>query len=519
MLGGRIVGLDGDLDGVAARRTVDLDGAPALPGFHDAHHHLSLVGARLAAVDLRGVTDLGRLRIALRRHASTLPPGAWVHGWGYDQNVLGGRHPTAEDLDAVGGGRPVLIEHVSCHMVTADTRAFALAGHPGRDGVPDVPGGVVHRDASGRATGLLQERAMGLLTDLLRSDVDVPRNLGLAATAAVRHGLTSITEPGIGDADMIGSSPVDLHAYQAAADAGVLLVRATVMPYCTMLHGIAGPTDRRWFGLDLGLRTGLGDDRLRIGPVKIVADGSFIGRSAAMHRCYHGETGNHGVLQFEPDDLRRMIVGAHEAGWTVATHAIGDAAIDHTLDALEEATRRSPRPDVRHRIEHFALASDAQIARAAALGLVAVPQGRFISDFGDAMAAAVDPDLAPRIYRMKSLLRAGMVLPGSSDAPVSDAAPLIGIRDMVLRRTASGRILGPGERLTVDEAVRAYTIGSAYAAGRERDTGMLRPGMLADFVVLSDDPYTVDPDDLARITVGATVVGGEVVYDDGAVPS
>ncbi|MBT2597895.1 amidohydrolase [Arthrobacter sp. ISL-72] len=515
---GRIVGLDSDLDGVTARRTIDLQGAPVLPGFHDAHNHLSFTGARLASLDLRHgvIQSTDALYAAVARKAAELPADGWVRGSGYDQNFLGG-HPTAERLDAAAGGRPVILEHVSGHMITVSTRAFELAGYPGRHGVPDFDGGFVARAADGRAEGLLQERAMSFIYELVRPMGldEVQRNLALAGEQALRYGLTSITEPGIGAYKMVGNSPVDFHSYQQAVENGVLSTRVTLMPYCTTLHDVEGFKDGGWFGLDLGIRTGLGNDRLQIGPVKIVSDGSFIGRSAAMHHCYHGEPDNHGVLLFDPAELQAMIIGAHEAGWTVATHAIGDAAIDHVMDAVEKAQRNHPRPEARHRIEHFALATDAQITRAAALGLTAVPQGVFISDFGDGMIAAVEPELAPLIYRMKSLLKAGMVLPGSSDSPVSDGNPLVSLHDMVNRRTSSGTLLGPDERLTVEEAVRAYTFGSAYAVGQERDKGQLRVGQLADFVALSDDLFAIPEETIRNVTVGATVIGGEVVFNDG----
>lgn len=516
VLHGRIVGFDHELDGIEADLFVDLGGAPVLPGFHDAHHHLSLTGARLASLDLRParVRTLADVYKAVSLHAEGLPADAWVRGSGYDQNFLEG-HPEAAALDRAAGGRPVFLEHVSGHMGAASTRAFELAGYPGGYGVPEVPGGHVGRDADGRATGLLQERATSLIYDLVRPMdlAEVQRNLGLASEHALKYGLTSVTEPGIGDFRMLGNTPLDFSSYQQAVEEETLRTRVTLMPYCTTLHHIEGFRDRTVLGLDLGIRTGLGDDRLRVGPVKIVSDGSFIGRSAAMHHCYHGEPQNHGVMQFDPAELRGMITGAHAAGWAVATHAIGDAAIDHVLDAVEEAHRLVPRPSVRHRIEHFALASDAQIQRAAALNLTAVPQGTFISDFGDGMAGAVDPDLAPLIYRMKSLLTAGMVLPGSTDSPVSDANPLVSIHDMVNRRTASGVVLGPQERLTVHEAVRAYTYGSAYAVGQEDQKGVLRAGMLADFTVLTDDLFQIDPAGIRDVRAAATIVGGKVVYD------
>ncbi|WP_125614154.1 amidohydrolase [Specibacter cremeus] len=522
VLNGRIVGFDEELEGVTAERTVDLGGAAVLPGFHDAHYHASLTGARLASLDLRpGVIDsLDELYVAVRERAAGLGPNEWIRGSGYDQNIIGG-HPTARALDQVSGGRPVLLEHVSGHMIVANTEAFTRAGYPGGYGVPEVDGGHVARTPDGRAEGLLQEQANRLIYAVVRPMAleEVQRNLALASHQAVSFGLTSLTEPGLAAWETIGNSPVDFHSYQVASETGVLKPRMTLMPYVTTLHNVPGFKDRDWYGLDLGIRTGFGGDRLKMGPVKIVSDGSFIGRSAAMHHCYHGEPENKGFMQFDPDALKRMIVGVHKAGWTVATHAIGDAAMDHAMDGIDEAQRQLPRPGVRHRIEHFALASDAQIQRAAALGIIPVPQGTFISDFGDGMMAAVEPELQNRIYRMKSLLNAGIVLPGSTDSPVSNGNPLRSIHDMVNRTTASGQVLAPAERLTVAEAVRAYTYGSAYAVNEEHNKGTLSRGLLADFVVLSEDLFGIDPAGIRDVTVRTTVIGGEVVYNDGDLPA
>ncbi|WP_427132148.1 amidohydrolase [Pseudarthrobacter sp. S9] len=516
VLHGRIVGLDGELDGISADRVVDLGGAPVLPGFHDAHYHASLTGARLAALDLRPATagSLDALYAAVRRRAGSLAPGEWVRGSGYDQNLIGG-HPTAAGLDHAAGGRPVLIEHVSGHMVVANKEAFRLAGYPGGAGVPDVDGGFVARLPDGTAEGLLQEKAISMIYELVRPMPldEVQRNLRLASDQAVAFGLTSLTEPGLAAWKMVGNSPVDFHSYQLAAETGALLPRMTLMPYITTLHPVEGFRDHDWHGLDLGIRTGFGGDRLKMGPVKIVSDGSSVGRSAAMHQCYHGEPDNKGLMQFDPESLKALIVGAHKAGWTVATHAIGDQAIDHAMDGIEEAQRAAPRRGARHRIEHFALASDAQIQRAAKLGIIPVPQGRFISDFGDGMMAAVGPERSSLIYRMKSLLDAGIEIPGSTDSPISSGNPLHSIHDMVNRRTASGQVLAPAERLTVAEAVRAYTHGSSYAVSEENDKGTLSTGKLADFVVLSDDLFAIAPEAIGGVDVGATVIGGETVFD------
>lgn len=520
VLNGRVVGLDGDLDGVRAREVHDLGGAPVLPGFNDAHHHLHLRGRRLAWLDLRAevVGGLDELYAAVRERAATLGPDEWVFGAGYDQNKTGG-HPVARALDEAAGGRPVWLEHVSGHMGVASTEAFRRLGFPGGRDVPDVDGGHVARLADGTAEGLIQEQALQLVYSVIRPlpTDEVLEHLRLASDKALSEGLTSVTEPGLGAHDMLGASPSDFHTYQLARSRGLLRLRTTLMPYITKLHYLDGFSDpRAWFGLDLGIRTGFGDEFMRLGPVKIVTDGSLIGKSAAMHTCYHGEPANKGFMQFGPEEVHEVVVAAHQAGWSVAAHAIGDAAVDTALDAFEAAQLRMPRTDPRHRIEHFGVADDEQVARLVRLGVIPVPQGAFISELGDGMARALGPLRARQCYRMNSLLDAGAVLPGSSDAPVATGNPLVNIHDMVNRITASGQVFNADERVSVAEAVRAYTHGSAYAVKEEHCKGTLSAGKLADLVVLSDDLFQIDPAAIRDVTVGATVVGGKVEFDDGA---
>jgi predicted amidohydrolase YtcJ len=223
--------------------------------------------------------------------------------------------------------------------------------------------------------------------------------------------------------------------------------------------------------------------------------------------------GERGYLQDEASALRVRILDAHRSGWRVAAHAIGDAAIDLVLDAVEEAQRRWPRPDVRHRIEHFGVSRPDQVTRAAALGVVPVPQGRFVGEIGDGMLRALGPERAGWAYRYRSLLDAGITPPGSSDRPVVDGAPLRGIHDMVNRLTDGGRPCGPDEAISGLEALTAYTHGSAYASHAERDRGTIAVGKYADLAVLSDDPASVDPTTIRDIEVLKTVLAGEVVWD------
>ncbi|MDN5803653.1 MAG: amidohydrolase family protein, partial [Microlunatus sp.] len=201
-------------------------------------------------------------------------------------------------------------------------------------------------------------------------------------------------------------------------------------------------------------------------------------------------------------------------GWQVAAHAIGDAALDVVLDIFQEAQRLAPRPDARHRIEHLSVASDAQIRRVVELGLVPVPQGRFIFELGDGVRKALGPERTQLAYRVRSLVDAGLEIPASTDAPVVEPDPIQNIDALVNRRTAAGADFGPEERISVEQAIRAYTVGSAYANHDEHHKGTLAPGMLADLAVLSEDLHQVPVDQISQVTVTATVVSGHVVSGD-----
>jgi hypothetical protein len=511
--GGRIHAIDPDGGTLAAREVIDLHGAAVLPGFHDAHNHMAWFGMSLTEIDLRfpEIGSLDELYAAVARRAEEAPDGAWIVGSGYDQNKLGA-HPDRDTLDRVAPGRRVWLRHTSGHMCVVNSPVLAQLGL--LDHADEVPGGHISTDAAGRPNGLLEERAQELVGSLVN-----PYPLAVLADAVDRagavylsEGITSCTEAGIGGG-WIGRSPAELAAYQLARDTGRLRVRVELMIASDVLHHIgAHPQDGMSLGLDLGIRTGFGDDWLRIGAVKVFTDGSLVGRTAAMHDDYAGSPGNHGYLQASEIDLRSTIVAAHHAGWQVAAHAIGDLAIDVVLEAYERAQTQHPRADPRHRIEHFAASRPDQVARAAAIGAVAVPQGRFASELGDGMLAAAGPAREEWLYRQRSLLEAGMTLPGSSDRPVVRGAPLLGIHDMVNRRTATGEPFNQAEAISAKEAVRAYTWGSAYASHQERVKGSITPGKLADLVVLSEDPTVVSPERIAGLEVLATFVDGTRAY-------
>ncbi|MEZ5114932.1 MAG: amidohydrolase [Candidatus Nanopelagicales bacterium] len=527
VLDGRVVhvGADAAGAGVTARRTVPLGGSFVLPGFHDAHNHMAWFGRGLGELDLSTppVRTLDDLAAMVAAGAAAAGPDDWVVGNGYDENKIGA-HPDRDLLDRVAPGRRVMLMHTSGHMCVVSSPVLAELGLA--DAGRDVDGGTVVVDAAGRPTGLLQERAQELVRPLRFPESRAALVDAIARAGAVyaRQGITSVVEAGVGGG-WIGRSPAEVGAYQEARDRGLLPVRVELMVASDVLHRVpAHDEDGLDLGVDLGIRTGLGDDRLRLGPVKVFSDGSLIGHTAAMSQDYSDTPGSRGYLQGDREALVDTIVAAHRAGWRVATHAIGDAAIDLVLDAYERAQREHPRAGwggrpgatvPRHRIEHFGVARPDQVRRTAELGVVPVPQGRFVGEIGDGMVRALGPERSEWAYRAASLLAAGIVLPASSDRPVVDGRPLLGVHDLVVRRTASGHLLAPDERLTAEQALRAYTYGSAHASYQEDRRGWIGPGALADLAVLSADPTSVEADAIPGIDVRATLVGGRATWDEG----
>ena len=498
---------------VRAHRVLDAGGAVVVPGFNDVHAHSVWFGLGLMEVALGAARSLEEVYTAVARAAADLPPQEWLVASGFSPLLLGGAQPDRDRLDAAAGGRPVCIKHSSGHACTVNGAALALI--ESRNPLPaQVEGGLVVRDADGRPTGLLEENAMRLVQDLLLPypQETIERALALATSHYLTEGITSVTDAGIAGG-WIGHSPQEFAAYQSAREKGLLRVRMQPMPVLDVLHPLAGhasePTVR---GLDAGIRAGLGDDWLRLGPVKIFSDGSLLGRTAYMEEDYVGCPHNHGYLQMDAADLRAAALEAYRAGWPIAMHAIGDAAVEHAIDILTEAQDTYGQNCLPNRIEHGGVVRPEQLDRIATAGLVLVPQPHFIAEFGDGMASALGPERTAWSYPAKGLLDRGAVLPGSSDRPVSSGRPLDVMQAFVQRLTASGAVYAPQERITAAEALAAYTTGSAAATGCSAVKGSLAPGKLADLVLLDGDPLTVPTDEISGIQVLGTMVGGSLRY-------
>jgi predicted amidohydrolase YtcJ len=492
---GRVVALDDAAAALPAVRVVDLQGATVLPGFIDAHVHLAWTGLRARSVSVASCLSVEGVLDVIHRAAGDRPFGSWVDIVGYDQRPLG-RHLSATELDAVSPGRKVFVMHDSGHACVVNTAVLNL-----------LPAGVSHDN------GVLVEQGMAAVRALRQpySIDELVDAIEQAAGDCVAEGVTTCAEAGIG-AGLISHSPVELAAYQRAVEQDRLPLRVQLMVAVDALHPVGAHSDDDCpRGLDLGIRTGFGGERLSIGALKIFTDGGMMARTAALTRPYCG-LDHCGQLYAEPELLTELIVHGHRSGWQLAIHAIGDRAVDVALDALSHAQQVRPRPHTRHRIEHAGLVRPDQLARFARVGAVAVVQPNFLWYLGDDYAAILGEHRAPWLYRGRSFVEHGITLVGSSDRPVTPGAPLRSIQFMVQRATRSGLIIGPHEGVGVDEALRAYTRDAAFACGLEDDLGTVTPGKQADMVILTDDPRRIDSSRIADIGVVATVVAGAVVF-------
>lgn len=495
---GRIWAVGGDdLRALAGPETevVDLEGRTVLPGLADSHIHLSWFALGLQQVDLTGTATREEMLARVAARAAATAAGEWILGRGWHQEEWPDRRfPTAADLDAVAPHHPVLLVAKSGHALVANTRAMERAGITAD--TPDPPGGQVVRDDTGRPSGLFLEEAMRLLQQAIPypDAAALARMLPPALEHLARLGLTAVH--GMGDLTALEA------CQRLREDGAPLLLRAIFyLPLEGLDHARA-----------LRLRFGPGDDFLRIGGVKVFADGALGPRTAAMLEPYIGEPENRGILTLEPEKLREVVWRAAEGGLALAVHAIGDRANRLVMDALE-ALPAGNRARLRHRIEHVQLLHPDDVGRLAALGVVASMQPIHAVQDAPMADRYWGPARCALAYAWRSLLDAGTVLAFGSDCPVESPNPFLGIHAAVTRSRPDG--YGgpegwiPAQRITVEEAVRAYTWGAAWAVGLEDRLGTLTPGKWADLVVLDRDVFTTDPSLIPQTRVLGTMVGGQ----------
>jgi predicted amidohydrolase YtcJ len=479
---------------------IDLDGAFVVPGLTDAHAHFIGYAEGRHRVDLAGTRSLAEVRERISEYIRTGVPGGWVLGRGWDQNDWPEKkYPGREDLDEVSRDIPILIRRVCGHAAVANSRALELAGIDGR--TVDPQGGRIVRDAEGRPTGLLFEEAVSIVREVIPPFTAEEKKAFLkeAARECLSVGLVGVHEMGVSTDEVI--------LYRELYDGGELPFRVTA--YLDAPEGDIPEMVRET------LEMSVGGEFFDIVGVKFYVDGSLGARSAALLEDYTDDPGNRGMLVTEREELYSGILGCHEMGLQAAVHAIGDRGIRIMLDIYEQVLRESPRQDVRHRIEHAQVVNAADIGRFAELGVI--PSMQFTHCTSD-MPWAEDrlgPERVKGAYAWRSFLEAGCRVPGGSDFPVESIDPLLGLYAAVTRKNLAGEPPAGwygGQCLTMEEAVRAFTVDAAYAAHLEGGRGSLSPGKLADFVVLSHDLMKIDPGLIPSVEVLMTVLGGEIVF-------
>jgi hypothetical protein len=492
---GKIVSVGGNeiAGNYQAARVIDLEGRMAMPGFNDTHIHVR--GQPRRSVDLTRARSLGEIFDSVSAKAEELGKGEWVTGYGWSEDQLQEkRRPLRWDLDEAAPDNPVILTRAGGHSSVANSMALELAGVT--RATPDPEGGVIERDEKGELNGVIRERAR-IVTRLVPEAT--PDELRETFVQALRNllklGITSIIQAGV--------PPEDYAEWERVyADHGDELPRAAVQ--------IRFPDPA---AIEAFPKTpGEGDERLRVGAVKITVDGGFTGPAAYTIEPYKNQGDYRGKLNLSEEDLRAIVNAAHDRGWQLGFHAIGDAAIVLTVDVFAEALDRSPREDHRHFLNHFTVMPPEETMKKMARYQILIAQqpnftytleGRYAENLDEVRLNSNNPIRTPMNHGIFLAL-------GSDILPIG---PMVGLYASVTRKGMSGEVYGPEEKITMEEAILGYTARGAFLTREENVKGTLAPGMLADIIVLSDDLLTIDPEKVLDVEVEMTILNGNVVYE------
>ena len=498
-------------------RVVDLAGRALTPAFVENHMHIPNAAENRQWVDCspEAVASIDELVARIAERVQRTPPGEWVLGWGFDHHRLRERrYPNRRDLDPVSPNNPVALRQRESMSWTANTAALRRMGI--QDDTPELPGGPMERDEHGAPLGpmwdncrpvyifpALPKKTLEELVEGYRWVCQYLNRLGIASAdeAAVRH-------------------PIELQAWQVLHDSGGMTARIYLNIY--PVYGSSWERDTAAYDIfRSGLRTGFGDDWLKLGPAVIGIDGGVQGQTAALFEPYANdpESKYRGSFRVTPEMADEFCLEAHKAGYQIAAIPHGDHAISVTLDAIEKAMRAYPRPDPRHRLEHAYLWNAETIERAARLKIIYNGQPPILEVLSEACTIVPWGEARSQYaFPFKSLSERGVVCSGGSDMPIVTSSPMVGIDCLVNRRLdplPGARVLNPAERLSVLEAIRVYTYNGAYAHFEERSKGSIEPGKLADLTVLSRDILTTPPEEIREITADLTLVDGRIVHEVG----
>jgi len=509
IIGDRIVavGSSAEIDAWRGSQThvIDASGKRLVPGFNDAHVHFVDGGEQLDSVQLTDATSSDEFVRRIAAFARALPNGDWIKEGDWDETKwIPAQLPTRQMIDAVTPDNPVFVYRYDGHMALANSIALKLAGITAQ--TPDPPGGVIVRDAQGNPTGALKDAAVNFVEKI------IPPLSHEQRLHAARRALAYAASLGVTSVQHMNPNRADIAVYSELDDLGELTTRIYAAP-------LIDEVDDQ---VKIGFRRAFGDSFLRIGAVKAYADGSLGSRTAYFFDPYTDEPGNRGLLSelMQPLSLmRERMMKADAAGLQVCTHAIGDRGISMILDLYQEIVQAHGSADRRLRIEHAQHMAAKDFDRFAQLHVIASVQPYQAIDDGRWAEARIGHDRASRTYAFRTFLNHGVHLAFGTDWDVAPLNPLLGIYAAVTRATLDGKNPAgwfPEQKLTVAEAVEAYTMGSAYAEFQEKEKGSITRGKLADMVLLSDDIFSIVPEKIRDVKVAETIVGGKVVWDASA---
>ena len=498
--GGRLIaiGSNADILKMATGRTkkIDLGNKTVLPGFIDAHTHPAYSGIKhlkMVDCDLRSIKDI---KEAISKRAATTPKGNWVEGFKYDDTKTSeGRKITLTDLDEAAPEHPVRITHRGGHTNYSNSLAFKMAMVD--ESTQNPKGGEFEKTPEGKLTGCVKESANDvfdkLIPNLFTRD-EMREGVKLISNMMAKAGVTSAT-------DALGS-PNDLQAYQDAYESDDLYIRI----YC-MIH--YSHIDKM---IDAGVRTGMGNDWVKIGGMKMSCDGSISERTARLSQPYIGRPNDYGILVMDEETMYPYAKKAYDAGWQLGIHANGDVGIDITLKLFDRLNKEKPKADPRFRIEHCTMINDNLIQRIKTLGVIPTPFSSYVYFHGEKMKLYGEERLK-NMFALRSFIDAGIRPTLGSDYPPGPFEPMMFLQSAVTRTDIKGNVWGVNQKITVAEAVKVGTINGAYASYEEDSKGSLEVGKLADLIVLGRNPFKEDPSTLVSIPIERTMTGGKWVYE------
>ncbi|RKQ35283.1 amidohydrolase [Kocuria tytonis] len=503
----------------AQRRTapdapvVDARGRYLMPGLIETHGHPGLYARLALNADCRpSVTPRASDVVeVIRGAARETGAGEWVIGWGYDEHRMDGGGPTRADLDEAAPDHPVYLKRTCAHMALVNTAALRRMGITGE--TPDPPGGCIVRDEGGEPTGLLQETAMSLADLPVSGPRELLDGMRVAQEDFSAWGLTTVHD--------MSTGPLEMGAYLRLQEAGQLHTRFRPWYFALKLGDFHGSYDEV---IGTGIRSGLGDDMVRIQGMKFILDGSVGGRTAAVAEPFEGSD-SRGILYYDTPRILPMAAQALRNGLRLAIHGIGERAVEQALDLVEGAGREvaseSEDPQAafrelvstrRHRVEHCALPTDEDLRRLVDSGVIAASSTAFVHELGDSYLKNLGQERMNRAYPMRTFLDRGIVAPSNSDFPVTTANPWFGISACVTRTSVSGQVTDTAQNITVAEALDAYTVEAAKASFDEDRLGRIAEGFLGDLVLLDRHPFEVDARELKDVSAELTVCDGRIVH-------